>query len=217
MFNCKKIALMLTGLFCIGTALPATAEDEAVLLKVHNVVPLKDGNNQTVGCEFNTTIYNRSNVNINEIAVELKWLDETSKNNTANINPKSAFGTFVTQAPVSENTIISNIEIPSLQAFRQKTIKSKIDGKNCFLLMKDPEIDVKNCRLMERKTDFSCAGIFRFVSSIDPQYYTEFKPISLNDQAAQETAKKDADKKEIDTLFNQVETNINKVSAVLLK
>lgn len=70
---------------------------------------------------------------------------------------------------------------------------------------------------MERKTDFSCAGIFRFVSSIDPQYYTEFKPISLNDQAAQETAKKDADKKEIDTLFNQVETNINKVSAVLLK
>ena len=64
MFKCKKVVLALTGLFCLGTSFPAAAEtDEAVLLKIHNVVPLKDGSNQTVGCEFNTTIYNRSNIN----------------------------------------------------------------------------------------------------------------------------------------------------------
>lgn len=218
MFECKKIVLVLTGLFCFGAAMPAAAEtEEAVLLKVHNVVPLKDGSNQTIGCEFNTTIYNRSNVNINDITVELKWLDETTRNTAANADKKTAFGNYIAQAPVSENAIISTVDIPSLQAFRQKTIKSKIDGTNCFLLMKDPEINVKGCKIQERKNNFSCSGIFRFVPSIDPQYYTEFKPVSINDQATQENAQKDADKKEIDTLFNQVETNINKVSAILNK
>lgn len=218
MFKCKKVVLALTGLFCLGTSFPAAAEtDEAVLLKIHNVVPLKDGSNQTVGCEFNTTIYNRSNININDITVELKWTDETSKNSITSTNPQSAYGSYVSRTPVSENTILSSISIPSLQAFRQKTVKSKIDGTNCFLLMRDPEINVKNCKLQERKSNFSCAGIFRFIPAIDPQYYTEFKPVSLNDQAAQENAQKDADKREIDTLFNQIETNINKVSAVLLK
>lgn len=89
MFECKKIVLVLTGLFCFGTAMPAAAEtEEAVLLKVHNVVPLKDGSNQTIGCEFNTTIYNRSNANINDITVELKWLDETTRNTAANATKK---------------------------------------------------------------------------------------------------------------------------------
>lgn len=221
MFDRKKVILSLIGAASLFSAAPLHAEtDDAVLLKIHNVVPLKDNSGKTTSCEFNTTIYNRTKTNINDITVDFTWSDDVSKLDEerqrieASKNNRYGMG----DAPSDDKSLLtSSITVPSLLAFRQKTIKSKINSDNCFLLMKDPLLSVRNCQIEDRKTSFSCPSLFKFISSIDPQYYTEFKPISLDDQNSQDAAQKDASRKEIDNLFNQIETGINKISATLNK
>ena len=223
MVEVKKFASALTliGILSLGFTTPSFAEegnkesneenvDEAVLLKVHDIIPTKDNDNKTTGCEFKTTIYNRSNANVNEIDFTLKWSDESIKfQPKKDVNPE--FEVY------NEPDIEANIKIPSLQAFRQKTIKSQVSSSQCFLLMKSPEMLINNCSVQDRKSQLSCQALFRFVPSIDPQYYTEFKPISVNEQATIEMAQKEADRKDISDLFNQIETDINKMSRILSK
>lgn len=210
------------GALILGMPALAYAETEdAVFLKIHNVNPIKNTEGKTTACEFNTTIYNRSNTNISDISVDFTWSDDTAKaqpvKTSSTLSNRRLASSNDNEPKADDNSIFSNISIPTLLAYRQKTIKQKINSDNCFLLMKDPSISVKGCRVESRRTSFTCQGLFHFVSAIDPQYYTEFKPISLDDQKAQETAQKDADRKVIDDLFNQVETSINKVNAIMNK
>lgn len=215
---------------------PARAEDDVILFKIHDVVPIKNSDNQTTACDYHLTAYNRSQKNVSSASLLLTWTDraidsviqEENKVREKNKDSKDA-STLPNTSLTTPVQITSQVEISKLAPQKQVSLRARIQSDRCFLLTEDVGVKVKSCTLAEdntsndnrrravssRNSTTPCEGLFQFVSPENPEYYREFKPISYDDEQNQSQKKRNQDRIDINTQYDAVTMEISKISTIL--
>lgn len=204
------------------SAFPAAAIDEndAILVKIQDIKPIKDDNGLTTGCEFLSTIYNRTDSDLTELSFDLSWVDEAVKNTInfeQNMNRNGRNDLYGTADYVSPD-VISTLNIPVLKKNSQKSMRGTISTDRCFILLEDAKINVSSCKQNnreERKGGLSCQSLFKYISSKSPEYYTDFLAVSIENQKEMDSKEKARQSQELDTLFKNVEANMNRTARLL--
>lgn len=204
----KTSVRYLMGTLAVGAMLSAnnvwaqTNESEEageVLFKVHDIIPEKDADGNVVYCNMGATFFNRTKQNITNAALKLVWLDEVvsdvidqeerAEKEAQRINSKQARNRYPTSSITDEN-IEASLKLPQIKANQQVSLKTKVDTDRCFLLLNDMDVEVVNCGTAGAGAGVanrqSCNNLFRFISPKMPEYYTEFKEISLEEQLKNE-------------------------------
>ena len=228
-------AKFLAGVLVLGTALftevagAAEKDDETplgeVLFKIHDIVPEKNADGKVLYCNIGATFFNNTTMDLTNVALTLRWNDEVigetidQEERTAKeqqrTNSRAARSRYSTSGFTSK-TINLPLKLPPLKAKQHVSVKTKFGTDRCFLLLNDMDINVNNCGTASMSGKVSrqgCNNLFRYVSPVGAEYYTEFKEISPEQQAAIEDAELDAEQKELEQLYNEALTAIENIAS----
>ena len=195
-------------------------KENAILFKIHDIVPVKNSDGEVIGCDYNTTLYNRSNMSLQGATIDLSWQDEAitevidqEKKEDAKQNKRSMGRARSTTERNTDKTISGLVEVPAIKPLKQVMVQSRINTDRCFLLIDTPKVDIRNCTAetaQGRSTSDSrgrggksCSELFQYVSPEDAQYYLEFKAVTVDQEAEEREAKKAKEKSEIDGLYQK--------------
>lgn len=215
----KNAKLFIT---CLGLGMAsyvnvAAAASDAILFKIHDVVPVKNADGNVISCDVGATFYNRTDKEINNASLNLIWADEVVADaiNQEERNAREAkrlnrrnVARYNTATYNSRNVTMS-LRLPSMKPLQQVTLKSKVVTDRCFLLLNDMEVEVTDCgtategKTVSGRNNNNCSNLFRFISPKNAEYYSEFKPISIDEQKAQEQDASDKQKQEVNTLYKE--------------
>ena len=219
----KVFGLALTLLVAthISSANAQSAQTEdALLFKIHDITPVKNNEGEVIACDFNTTVFNRSAYTLKDAELDLSWKDTTiegvvedEKKQDAASNRRTGGRAYSETERSTATDVSTAVSISTLRPQRQVTINSRINTDRCFLLIEDVNFNVKSCNVeglsargAGRTTGAAgspCGRLFKFVSPADPQFYLEFKEISVDEQRAQEKVEREKSISEIDRLYRE--------------
>lgn len=215
MSKANKIILTCAGILTAGFISSARAADDAVLFKIHDIAPVSNADGLTVACEFGATFYNRTGVNVSNVDMHLSWHDNALDNIKFD-DDKDMGNNF--SADKRDEEVAMDLKLPPLKAYQQISLKAKINTDKCFLLLGDMDMTITSCKKGDGETasgEDVCRDVFQYVSAQNPEYYTEFQAISLNEQKVQEASQKASEQQEINELFNKSIDSISNISANL--
>ena len=196
------------------STLAQKAGEPTILFKVANVKPMKNVEEETVACSFDVVFYNRSSLSVKTASVKLSWLDDVidqmleKEKKDVQDNPKARRTSAVT---TTQRTIDVDVNLPPIEGYKQVVSSVKINTNRCFLLLSDVTFAVDTCKASSEKGEVDCQGIFRFVSVDNPEYYSEFKTVSYEDQVKEELAEKQKSNSEFAELYNQSVGTLNAI------
>lgn len=219
-----------SGLVCglvLASVSPSQAQDnkessksEGIIFRVENIKPVANDEGLTSQCEFYVTVFNRMNKEVKEVDMSLIWTDNVSaKYKVVNDSVQ------VEQDARKTKTVIStNVEMKDIAPHQQKSFKGVVDTDKCFLLFDQLEYRINECIAEGDKVEVknskkigkgSCLGVFDYINSKNPEYYSEFKdiPESTLQQMAEEQKKQDT--LVIDEQVKQTIDSIGEVSKLL--
>ena len=126
-------------------------KEDAILFKIHDIVPVKNSDGEVVGCDYNTTFYNRSNVSLKGATVDLSWQDEAisdvieqEKKEDAKQNKRSMGRARSTTERNTDKTVSGLVEVPAIKPLKQVVVQSRVNTDRCFLLIDNPKFDIRN-------------------------------------------------------------------------
>ncbi len=222
----KNAKLFIT---CLGLGMAsyinaAAAASDAILFKIHDVVPVKNADGNVVSCDVGATFYNRTDNEVSNAALNLIWADEVvadainqEERNAREARRQNRRTSRYNTATYNSRNVTMSLRLPPMKPYQQVTLKSKITTDRCFLLLNDMEIDVTNCgtagegKTVSGRVNNNCKNLFRYISPKNAEYYSEFKPVSSEEQSAQEQSESDQQKQEINNLYKEA---INSISAL---
>lgn len=220
--NVKALVQILgiSTLVLAGSAYAADRRDNEpekvgeVLFKIHDVVPEKNADGKVLYCNVGATFFNRTNIDLANVALTLKWNDdvigeiidqeERAAREQERTNPRASRSRYTT-AGTTGRTVSTSIKLPPLKSMQQVSLKTKVDTDRCFILLNDMDITVNNCgtaTINGRVSQQGCNNLFQYVSPKMAEYYMEFKEVSPEEQAAIEDAEMDDMQKEINASFD---------------
>ena len=119
----------------------------------------------------------------------------------------------------NDKSVSLNLKLPPLKPYQQVTMRTKVNTDRCFLLLNDVEINVSNCTTggsgataTGGRGSNACGDIFRFVSVSNPEYYTEFSAVSMQEIQTQEQTQAEKEKSEVNRLFTETIDAINELA-----
>lgn len=231
----REFFLTLVGAFSILLSANANAQfdNRAILYKIHDIRPIKNHEAQVVACEFDATFFNRTDLNMSTISLEVSWKDdviestidlekkEEIKNSETDNNFSRRRGMSKTESLTSRN-IGTSLSLPPLASQKQIVVTGRVDTDRCFLLIEDVNLNVKSCKLSavnkDAKVDTKdtdCKDLFKYISSMNPEYYTEFKSASYQEQQREEMQEKQKEKNELNSMYNKTVSSFNRVTEML--
>lgn len=210
----------------------AEVKENAILFKIHDIVPVKNSDDEVIGCDYNTTIYNRSNMTLQGATIDLTWQDDAitevidqEKKEDAKQNKRSMGRARSTTERNTDKTISGLVEVPLIKPLKQVMVQSRINTDRCFLLIENPKVDIRNCSAEtaqgratsagSRRGGGSCTELFQYVSPEDAQYYLEFKAVTVDQEAEEREAKKAKEKSEIDGLYQKGVATIDATGTIV--
>jgi len=185
-----------------------------VLFKIHDVVPEKDAEGNVQFCNMGATFFNRTNVNISNSVVKLVWhddvigeiidLEERAEKEAKRVNPKAVRSRYPTADLTSDNINVT-IKLPQMRSNQQVSLTTKVDTDRCFLLLNEMDVEILNCgtAAVGSGSRGKCDNLYRYIGSKMPEYYTEFKEISWEQQLSEEAAAVKEVEKEVRDVFDE--------------
>ncbi|MBP3546605.1 MAG: hypothetical protein J6K16_05695 [Alphaproteobacteria bacterium] len=232
---CKKV-LGLAATLLVATSINSAkaAEEEAVLFKIHDITPVKSAEGEVVGCDFVTTFYNRSSYTVRNASMGLAWKDEAingviekeKKEDEAKNRRGTSRGRSATER-VTDPDVEVMIEIPTIKPATQIAVKSRANTDRCFLMIDNVKHSVKSCNLETPKggkanvsnrgrgAEAGCNRIFQYVSAEDPQYYLEFKAVSVDAENAEREEANRKNKSQVDDMYRKAVSAIDTANSVV--
>lgn len=226
--------LFSTGLLTSGYASAATANkantvepttrNDAVIFKIHDIVPVsKEG--VVTGCDFTVTLYNRTAVNFRNFTLNLNWKDTVEERFKFDSYVKSVLGEGAT---IKESDLLGEQPAPkplaaalTVNAFgtnKQISLKSHIDNEKCYLLLTNANYSVTPCDIARNITDGEknvirtdgkdCTAMFQLVDTANPEYFGEFKNISITEIAEQNQQIYNQDLTDVDVVISKIIENL---------
>ena len=209
-------------LFSVGAnaASDSTSREDGIIFRIENIKPMKDEQGLISQCEFYVTVYNRTDKAVKEAELNLSWKD--------NISGKYKLGQKEVEVENDEAKITQilhqNVKLKDIEPHQQKSFKQVIDTDKCYLLFDNVEYNVPVCiadgdeikvRNNRRMGNGSCVGMFDYVNTHNPEYYSEFKDVPESDleKAAEEQKKQDAEA--LENLQKESLETIEEVSKIL--
>ncbi len=236
----KKSRLLFFKVLSLGLILGsgvARAENElnplanGILFKIHDVVPVKNSSGLITSCDFGATFYNRTADAISDAQINLTWEDEVIDDaiNYERREAKEALRSKRTNVSRYNTSTYNTVgvsmplRLPPLKSNQQVTLKSKINTDRCFLLMNDVDVKVVSCRIISSSdkkgvnssNSKACEDLFRFVSDKNPEYYSEFKEISLEEENMREKNAFEKQKEELNAIYGDVANTLNTLASSL--
>lgn len=146
--------------------------------------------------------------------VEEETLPEAQKQSAANED----LGTFR-----------STINVPALGSLKQVSVRGQVDTDKCFALFDNIKFNVSVCNILGQDTavetrrgrveadkdQLNCAALFAYVNSKHPEYYSEFKQMSYEEQVAQEKSIEEQEKEMIQGIAENISKNFDKTDSIL--
>lgn len=244
---CSVFSLMLAGTSFAkaeddvenNEGLLSSIEQPAVLFKIHDVKPLRDRDGNVTDCEFGVTFYNRTNSDVNKIAMDLTWTDEVVGNviqmeKNADMlkkqreNYNNNQGIFSTPQSETEAltpvSLTASLKVPDLQPYRQISLKSKIKTDRCFLMLNQPVFKFSSCNVKNSSAGgvsvqapgmTACDDLVKYVSAQDPEYYREFKKVSFNEEKKAKVAAQKKQQDELTEIYDQVVSDLSRANDIL--
>ncbi|MDR1694597.1 MAG: hypothetical protein LBR70_05365 [Lactobacillaceae bacterium] len=227
MINNKKVFVGALGLILAAgintakaaddSAKAAVVENPAILFKIHDIKPVTNSDGQTTSCDFAVTFFNRSNENINGASIDLTWDDDTVK---ILLDEEKNNDRRASSSRNASSTVTANIEVPAVQAMKQAVVRTRLQSDRCFLLMDDVKLRVRSCNIASQSRSGSrsatvCANLFKFVSPNNQEYYREFKPVTLEEEAAIKLQEKENIKKDINEEYSKTVAEFERASQLL--
>lgn len=214
---CFALTLLVATNISTANAQAVTEKENAVLFKIHDIVPVKNADGEVFACDFNTTLFNRSSFTIKEAALSLDWIDTSIENVIKDEKNESAKRDNSMERSYSEterSTVNGiNVEVPvsTIRPNSQVTIPVRVNSDRCFLLIEPVNFTVKNCsadgvqenrRVRQMQGGVSgCSKLFKFIAPQDAQYYLDFKEISLDEQETKTQEAKKENKAEVEKMY----------------
>ena len=230
-FLFSALAFVMAG--CVSVP-SVQAADDAILYKIHDVKPIKNDAGALVGCDYNATFFNRTSSNLKSADINLVWFDDTvnamaqqeqKKNEQASSNRNTRNKKSNQKVPESSSvaSISSSIQLANLAPAQQKTVHAKISSDRCFLLIGDVSLAASNCDVAAAdnasgssfKGNQGCGGLFKFVPASDPQYYSEFKQISPEEEKVQQENTRIEQRNKINQAYGETLAQFKKVTEAL--
>lgn len=199
--------------------------NEAVLFKIHDIIPEKDSDGKVTHCNIGATFFNHTKMDIANASISLGWDDEVigeaidqeerAEKEQKRLNTRTARSRYST-AGFTTKDIKASLKLPPLKAGQQVSLKTKIATDRCFLLLNDMDVNVSNCgtaSMNEKISRGGCSNLFRYISPKMPEYYVEFREISPAEQMAMEDNELDAVRKEMNAVFEGTMAAIKDIAA----
>lgn len=230
----SKTVLSLAATFLvaanINAANAATAE-EAVLFKIHDISPVKNNDGEVVGCDYSATFYNRSDMTIRNATLSLSWKDtaidgvieQEKKEDTVKNRRERSRARSATER-TTDKVVEALLEVPTIKPAKQVMVKSRVNTDRCFLLIENVDFSVKDCNAENsagqaaggrRRGESSCTRLFSYVSAEDPQYYLEFKAVTVDEEKAEIEEKRTKEKNEADEMYKKSVAAIDATSSIV--
>ena len=252
MKNVKKA--LCSGLFlaCVTMLIPTfsqaqeqtqepTSKPRAILFKLHEIKPVIDTEGQITHCDFMATFYNRTDESLRHAKIEMGWTDNISdrfvaewekQENTEKNNNKKDVTSSRTTRNVQETLgeITTSIDVPSLGAHKQATIKGSVKTEKCFALLDSMDFRVVSCGMVGkenpsqnirrraaavREVSAECSNLFEYIDSKNPEYYDEFQNISFSEQERLIESDRLQDVGDLDETYNQVVKNFEDAEKII--
>lgn len=210
-----------------------STKPRAVLFKVHEIKPVENEDGAITHCDFLVTFYNRTTESFRGATVNMGWTDKVSER----------YFSDTVEEPVENNvrrgrssrdneeklgTIVTSVDMPSLGSYKQASVKASVKTEKCFLLLDNLNYQVSACTMLGQgedlhssrrskatKDDASCANLFEYVDSKNPEYYDEFKNISFSEQERLLSEEKKHDTSDIESVYKEAIKNFEKAESVL--
>ncbi len=223
-----------TGLLTSGSAMAATAKktdtvepttrNDAVIFKIHDIEPVsKEG--IVTGCDFTVTLYNRTAVNFRNFTLNLNWKDTVDERFKFDAYVKSVLGEGAT---IQESDLLGEQAVSkplatalTVNAFgtnKQISVKTHVDNEKCYLLLTNADYSVTPCDIARNmnadnknviNTDGKdCTAMFQLVDTANPEYFGEFKSISVTEIAAQNQQLHNEELSDIDDVISKIVENL---------
>ena len=223
----KNIVLGLISALAASAAFNAYAVDEKVTYKIHDVSPVKE-DNEVTACNFSVTFYNRTPQIVSDLSLDFSWLDEIVEEKIKeekkepvlnDAGKESGYSGKSKTEQYTSKKISTNLSVPPLPPAKQISLKATIKTDRCFLLLDKPILKVNSCKYgAEKNVDRTagvCNNIFAFISPESGEYYTEFKPITYDEQKKEMEEKQKSEQNELDTLYNNAVASVKRISQTL--
>lgn len=233
----RKIIFPALAMALVGGAASVKAQSsdaaspENVLFKIHDVQSVKNADGVINACDYNITFYNRSPRQLKSATLNLNWMD----NSIASIiteekkeEKKKSGRNYSKTEEVDSAALSTSVDVPTLEPYKQVTIRSRLQSDKCFLMLSDVNFSVKSCNIADntdgnamrvpvnnRNSGAACDGVFKFVPSTDPEYYRDFKPVSYEEDRRQGENQRMNDRRLINTKYDEVVSEMNKISSTL--
>lgn len=234
----KKILLPALAAALVSGAVSAQAQVQAaddqtspenVLFKIHDVQAVKDTDGLINACDYSITFYNRSPRQLRSAMLNLGWMDNsvaTLISQEKNEEKKKTGRSSSKTEEVDAAALSTSIDVPTLEAYKQVTLRSRLQSDKCFLMLGDVKFVVKSCNIADEtganvrnmvrnRNGSACDGLFEFISASNPEYYREFKPVSYEEDVRQGDKERMAARREISAKYDEVVAEINSISATL--
>ena len=237
----KFLSALLAGVVCFG-AVAAEAAEGAVMFKIHDIKPIKNDDNLVESCEFSATFYNNTEMTVSNVELELVWRDKVVEE-TIETERKEATSTFRGRRIQNNRSyrrgsgteafttveLTAPISLPPLAPAKQITVKNTVKSDRCFMMLENVEVNIRSCRTagsdsalgaggnavgVRSSVSESCNGLFKYYSPKDPEFYTDFKPISYDEESAQERLKINKDKEEVEDMHEKALSAIRRAGDV---
>lgn len=221
----KKLLSNLVCAMAVSAATNVFANE--VIYKVHDINPVKE-DSEVVSCDFSVTFFNRTSEIVSGLSLDIAWLDEVidekikeeKKEPTRDESgKKSGFSGRSQTEKFTSKTISTNLSVPPLPPQKQISLKATIKSDRCFLLMDNPILKVNSCKFGKKENVDSKAGacnnLFVYISPEKGDYYSEFKPISYDDEKKEIEKKNESEKQEMDALYNNAISSVKRISETL--
>lgn len=135
------------------------------------------------------------------------------------------------QSAPNENlgTFRSTLNIPALGSLKQISLQGQVDTDKCFALFDNIKFNVSVCNILGQETivetrrgrvdadkdQLNCASLFAYVNSKHPEYYSEFKKISYEEQVAHERTVEEQEKEMIQNIGKEIANNFEETDSIL--
>jgi hypothetical protein len=135
------------------------------------------------------------------------------------------------QSAVGEDlgTFRSVLNVPALGSLKQVSVQGQVDTDKCFALFDNIKFNVSVCNILGQdnmvetrrgrvdadKDQLNCSALFAYVNSKHPEYYSEFKKISYEEQVAHERTVEEQEKEMIQSIGEVITKNFNETDSIL--
>ena len=126
-------------------------------------------------------------------------------------------------------TFRSVLNVPALGSLKQVSVRGQVDTDKCFALFDNIKFSVSSCNILGQDTatetrrgridadkdQLNCAALFAYVNSKHPEYYSEFKQMSYEEQLAQEKTVEEQEKEMIQNINKAISKNFDETDTIL--